>query len=127
MALPAARAGGAFFESRSPLDTAWGDVIQAVLTPIGRRPMARSFGSAIYELLFEPNGEENESLVEDAVADAVSRWVPSVNIEYVRVNTGSDRRINLVIGFSLVSSGEQDERLVQVDRRNKINAVRGGI
>lgn len=85
LALPATKGPGGYFESKSPSDTAWGDLMLALFTPIGGRFMRRSLGSALYEHLFEPVVENDFPLVDYAIREAADRQLQNVRIDATEI------------------------------------------
>lgn len=117
LALPAIRGTGGYFESKTPFDVAWGDLLMALLVPQGSRPMDRSFGSTLYEILFSPLTLEFE-VAEVAIRDAANRLLPHIDIRRVTVNSQeSAKRVRVGVVFRLVTDREtEDERSVIVDK-----------
>lgn len=118
LALPARRGSGGYFPSASPADVAWGDLLLAILTPQNGRPMNRSFGTTLYQLLFEPIAEEFE-LVKMVIRDTAARSCPHLVIQDVTVASVEPERVEVGITFSLRSDLENvQERNVSVKKTN---------
>lgn len=98
LALPAIRGQGGYFASKTGIDVAWGDLILTLFTPIGSRPMNRTFGSGLTDALFAPTGPALGELVNHTIRDAAARWCPHVQIDDVRV---VEDGLNVRIGVSL--------------------------
>lgn len=125
LALPATRGPGGYFESRGPLDVAWGDLLIALLTPVGGRAMNRAFGSSLYDTLFTPQTLEFEVVVV-AIKDAVARLLPHIVLKDVTVIADTPKRVRVGVIFSLASDREtEDEREVLIDKTH-IGVVLGG-
>lgn len=77
-ALPAIRTSGGYFALRDKYDTAWGDVIMAIMCPIGGRWGNRSFGSGVPSVLFSPSDAALPTMLNQYIKDALQKWVPSV-------------------------------------------------
>jgi len=122
LALPALRKSGGYFRAAGKYDVAWGDVLVAILTPIGSRPGRRSFGSGLHFSLLEPQLSSNEAVVEYAVQEAVARHAPHVYVEQVQVRTNA-RKIQLHITFGLVSDRLTQERAVAIDRDTELMLI----
>ena len=113
LALPAIRSKGGYFASKSPHATAFGDLMLAIFTPIGSRPMNRTFGSGLNSILFEPNLADLASTAEFIVRDAAGEWVPHIVID--RVIVVRDRTaLQLKIFFHLVDDETVSDRLVEI-------------
>lgn len=116
LALPATRGPGGYFESRGPLDVAWGDLLMALFVPVGSRPMNRAFGSALYEILFTPQTLEFEVVVV-AIRDAVARLLPHIVLKDVTVIADTPRTVRVGVVFALASDREtEDRRSVLIDK-----------
>tara|TARA_A100001201_G_C4096481_1_gene203996 strand:- start:8856 stop:9266 length:411 start_codon:yes stop_codon:yes gene_type:complete len=62
-----------------------------LLTMKGERPMQPTFGSDLYNLIFEPLQEEQlQEAATIAINDAVATWMPAVQIMGVAVSTNID-------------------------------------
>jgi len=123
LALPASRIPGGYVRSKQPLDTAWGDLMQAVLTPIGARPMARAFGSPLRDYLFDPNDSRNQPLIEQAIRAAAATWTPHVVIFSVEVRVVPEGRVQVAIRFGLLGDSEPAERMIEVNRKGEISVA----
>ena len=122
LALPMVRVPGGYFQSKNELDTAWGDLMQAVLTPIGSRPFARDFGSRLHEVIFEPEGQLNAPLIRETIRSAAETWAPHVLIYDIFVED-QGKSIAIEISFSLASSADKESRLIRVSREGQLEAV----
>lgn len=103
LALPAVKGPGGYFESKSPLDVAWGDLLSALLTPRGTRVMNRSFGSVLREQLFEPNSEDHRAIIEYVIREAAAENCPHIVIRDVKAyaSDSDPKRVQLRVGFAL--------------------------
>jgi len=100
LALPATKGPGGFFESKQPLDVAWGDLLMALFTRRGSRVMRRDFGSVLAELLFDPTTDEQAEVVDHVVREAAADHCPHISIRGVEVST-IDRAMQVRIRFAL--------------------------
>lgn len=85
LALPAIKGPGGYFESKSVGDVSWGDLLLTLLTPLGGRVMRRSFGSSLYDLLFEPLIPGEFSIISAAIRDIAARQLPHVSVTRVEI------------------------------------------
>lgn len=118
LALPANKGPGGYFETKSPLDIAWGDLMLALFTPQGSRPMNRSFGSVLHEQLFEPTVDliDNGTL-DFVIREAVAQFCPHLVIRDVEILQSGEKTVNLVIRFALRrDSTTEQTREVLIDR-----------
>ena len=68
-----------------------------ILTMKGERPMQPTFGSDLYNLLFEPLYEDTLTMAcSEAIKSAVAQWMPFVTIEDVDVTERRDKNLMLV-------------------------------
>ena len=113
LALPAIRTAGGYFSVRDKYDVAWGDLLLAVLTPIGSRPMRREFGSALHLAISDPNDPTTMQQVDYAVRDAAAEWCPHIrvySVNLVQVTEG----INLTVSFGLEEDSQVASRTFEV-------------
>lgn len=100
LALPATKGPGGFFESKTALDVAWGDLLLTLFTPVGTRVMRRDFGSVLREQLFDANSELNDPIIDHVIREAASDHCPQVVIREVSV-VREDNRAQILVVFSL--------------------------
>jgi phage baseplate assembly protein W len=122
LALPAIRQRGGYFNTPSVHDTAFGDLLLALFTPIGGRAMQRGFGSGLHLILFEPNVSELHQEIFFIVKDTAQKWVPHVTIRGVEVSR-KDRKVQIRVSFSLVDDGEITTRFLEVRRDQTIKVL----
>jgi len=122
LALPALRSQGGYFASKNQYDTAWGDVLLAVLTPIGTRPGLRRFGSALHTVIFEPDILSQIPVVQQVVSDAVTEWCPHVQLMNVAVRS-SDKALSVHISFRLKGDRFTQTGVIEVHRNRVIKAL----
>jgi len=85
LALPAVKGPGGYFESKSVGDVSWGDLLLTLFTPLGGRVMRRSFGSSLYDLLFEPLIPGEFQLIGSTIRDIAARQLPHVTVTRVEI------------------------------------------
>lgn len=100
LALPATKGPGGFFESKSPIDTAWGDLLMTLFCAAGTRVMRRDFGSVLREQVFEPNTEEQAQVIDHVIREAASDHCAHIQIRDVQV-THLDRAMQVRVFFAL--------------------------
>lgn len=74
---------GYFSQSWTTAEAIRVDLINLLLTNKGERPMKPNFGSRLQSILFEQNTDDIEPLVESAVRDAISTYMPFVVVDRV--------------------------------------------
>ena len=113
---------GIFSVNYTTLTQAKDNLKNLILTHKGERIMNPEFGCDIWKLLFEPIIEEEiDKQIENTIVDAVSIWLPYLNIDEILFDYDSNdidnHTINLDIKFSLVSNPNLGES-VQINVNN---------
>ena len=108
--------GGIFSVNYTTLTQAKDNLKNLILKKKGERVMNSEFGCDVWRVLFEQLVEEQiETQIETTILDAVSKWLPYLNIDEIIFdydNTDIDNNtINLEIKFSLVSNSNLSETL----------------
>ena len=107
LALPAIKGSGGYFESKGAGDVSWGDLMLALFTPLGGRIMRRSFGSSLYDLLFEPVVPGEFQIIGAAIRDVANRQLPHVSVTNVEIRAQSNgKAIEIKISFRVETSRE---------------------
>ena len=114
--------GGIFAFNYTTLTQAKDNLKNLILTRKGERIMNPTFGCDIYNVLFEQlDGQLIENKIESTILDAVSNWLPYLNIDEIIYdyddNDIDNNRINLEVKFSLVSNSNLGES-VQITINN---------
>jgi len=107
---------GPFSVNYTTLTQIKNNLINLILTRKGERVMQPLFGCDIHKIVFEPiNREVIDSEIERVINDAVSFWLPEINIDEIIFDyTDEDidkNRISLEINFSLVSNPNMRENI----------------
>lgn len=85
--LPLNLEGGGLSEtSQDTLSQIKNNFINLIMTRPGERFGNPEFGCDIHELVFNFNGESLQNEIEDAVEEAVRRWMPYISLEEVAVD-----------------------------------------
>jgi phage baseplate assembly protein W len=118
----ASNSNGVFPVNYTTLSQAKDNLKNLILTHKGERIMNPEFGCDIWKLLFEPIIEgEIDKRIETTIVDAVSIWLPYLNIDEILFdydnNDIDNHRIDLDIKFSLVSNPKLGES-VQINVNN---------
>jgi phage baseplate assembly protein W len=61
------------------------DLVAVLLTAVGERPMRRSCGGGLEQLVHEPDDDVTRALLRRQVAVAVAQWLPEVVLHEVDV------------------------------------------
>jgi phage baseplate assembly protein W len=113
---------GIFSVNFTTLNQAKDNLKNLILTRKGERLMQPEFGCDIWKVLFEPlDGEAVERVIENSIVEAVSIWLPYLNIDTIVFdydeNDIDNHRIILDIKFSLVSNPNLSET-IQINVNN---------
>ncbi len=113
---------GIFSVNFTTLNQAKDNLKNLILTRKGERLMQPEFGCDVWKVLFEPlDGEAVERVIENTIVEAVSIWLPYLNIDTIVFdydeNDIDNHRIILDIKFSLVSNPNLSET-IQINVNN---------
>lgn len=109
--------GGIFAVNYTTLTQAKDNLKNLILTRKGERIMNPTFGCDIWKVLFEQmDGGVIENKIESTILDAVSNWLPYLNIDEIIFDYDNsdidNNRINLEVKFSLVSNPNLGESVI---------------
>jgi len=103
---------GIFSTNFTTLKQAKNNLINLILTRKGERLMQPDFGCDVWRVLFEPM-DNIENSIENSITDAVSIWLPYLNINEIIFdydeNDIDTNKISLDIKFSLKSNTSLSE------------------
>ena len=107
---------GVFSVNYTTLTQAKDNLKNLILTKKGERLMQPEFGCDVWKVLFEQlDGNLIETSIENTILDAVSIWLPYLNIDTIVFdydeNDIDNNRIALDIKFSLVSNRNLSESI----------------
>ena len=94
---------GLFGQTETTLEQAGHNIKNLLLTAKGERVMQPDFGSDLRALLFEQDTEDFIDRIQLAIEEALSTWLPYINIEEANVITdeSNPNRVKIDIDFSL--------------------------
>ena len=94
---------GLFGQTETTLEQAGHNIKNLLLTAKGERVMQPDFGSDLRALLFEQDTEDFIDRIQLAIEEAISTWLPYINIEEANVITdeSNPNRVKIDIDFSL--------------------------
>jgi phage baseplate assembly protein W len=118
LALPAVRLSGGYFAARDALDTAFGDLIVALMCPVGGRFMRRLFGSGVDKYTFSPSDDVMASALRAEIFATAKSLVPTITILGVLVRSGATK-VDISIRFSLASDTTTDRQKLLTMPRNQ--------
>lgn len=106
---------GIFATNYTTLTQAKDNLKNLILTKKGERVMQPDFGCDVWRVLFEQIGGNIEQTIENTIVDAVSIWLPYLNIDTIIFdydeNDIDTNKIVLDIKFSLVSNPNLSESI----------------
>jgi len=112
--LPLKRGKTGYFEQAFDVITqVKSNLINLILTRKGERVFQPDFGSDLHTLIFTQMDEEYDKNVKNAVAAAVRKWMPFLNIVEQTVTRDEDKNSTLLeITFSLSTNADITETIV---------------
>ena len=104
---------GFFYKTKTSLEQAKSNIKNLLLTKKGERLGNPEFGSDLTSVIFEQEGDDIESKVEEAIRSSMSRFLPFIIIDEIET-AFSDRNLNVVnvsISFSINIDTTEKEKL----------------
>ena len=104
---------GFFYKTKTSLEQAKSNIKNLLLTKKGERLGNPEFGSDLTSVIFEQEGDDIESKVEEAIRSSMSKFLPFIIIEEIET-TFSDRNpniINVSMSFSMNIDTTEKEKL----------------
>ena len=104
---------GFFERTKTSLEQSKHNIKNLLLTRKGERLGNPTFGSDLFAVLFEQEGDDIETKVEEAVRSAMSEFLPFVNIISIDsvFSEANPNIVNVSIRFSLTSDASEEEQL----------------
>lgn len=122
--LPALKGNGGYFASKTKYDVAFSDLLHAILTPLGSRPMNRGFGSSVHSSLFEPATVASHQALLLAIRTAVARGAPHLYVSDVKAQSDG-KSIALGVKFGLVEERATQDRVVVLTKSDVARYLAG--
>ena len=94
---------GFFYKTKTSLEQAKSNIKNLLLTKKGERLGNPEFGSDLFKVVFEQEGDDIESKVEEAIRSAMSRFLPFILVDEIETQFSSLNKnaLNVSIKFSL--------------------------
>ena len=94
---------GFFKQTKTTFEQAKYNIVNLFKTIPGERLGQPGFGSNLHTILFEPLNEDFSSIIEDAIRDSLSVWLPYINIKNIEITMPdyNINRVNISIDFGL--------------------------
>ena len=103
-------ATGYFNQSFQTIDQVKSNLKNLLLTRKGERLMHPTFGTSLYDSLFNQNTDTLETEIQSSIESSISEWMPFVSIEEILVDqSNTDRdRYSFVVSLSFRVAGQQN-------------------
>ncbi len=95
------RSTGFFKRTKTALEQTKHNIKNLLLTKKGERPGNPTFGSNLQTVLFEPQIEDLEDVVEEAIRSSISEWLSFVLIEDISTTMSDENMITVNITFGI--------------------------
>ena len=109
--LPLQRGNNGFFnQSFQTIDQIKSNIKNLLLTKRGERLMHPTFGTDLYNALFNQNTDDLEMEIQGSIESAIAEWMPFVSIEEILVDqndTNRDRYL-FVVSLKFRVAGQQN-------------------
>jgi phage baseplate assembly protein W len=115
LSLPLQMTTNTFNQTYDSLVQLKSNVRNLLLTKKGERLLQPNFGTNLHNLLFEPNDEELEQKIYDAIDSAVRFWIPQLNIEEINVEATDAMKDTNSVNVSIVFSTKYNNQNFNVD------------
>ena len=114
LSLPLQIGKTAFNQTYNTVDQVKTNIKSLLLTKRQERVMQPFLGSGLHEVLFEMNDEQLVTKIEDTITEAVSFWLPFVNISEIVVTADNNMKDNNTVEVSIDFTIGNDTQLNQV-------------
>ena len=115
---------GYFEQSYDTLTQVKSNIINLLNTRQGERRMQPTFGSRLWNLLFEQNVDTLPDIAINVIKEDIAMWIPNVTVVDVTANlyksdqTSTDRdiyRLQIAVKFLLSMTKQQDTVTISID------------
>lgn len=101
ISLPIQITNTAFTQTFQTSEQVKSNIKNLLLTKKGERILQPEFGSGFQALLFEPNVDNFETVIEETINASLEKWLPYVSLEVIDIDTSNQTRDNNKINVSL--------------------------
>lgn len=104
-----------FPRAASDEDAIKASIIQILMTRKGERPHRPTFGTEIWDLVFENDSDALRENVEREVRTALAQWEPRIVVNHVVTESGDINepdQMLVTIYYTIISSGRTDSVMV---------------
>lgn len=105
----------AFPRAASDEDAIKASIIQILMTKKGERPMRPTFGTLIWDFVFENDSDSFREGIEREVRSALSEWEPRIAVNQVLVESGSisePDQMLVTVFYTILATGQRDSAMV---------------
>ena len=99
---------GLFPQTETTLEQAGSNIKNLLLTAKGERVMQPNFGSRLRDLLFEQYTEDLSSRIQSEIQEAISTWLPYINISNVNIIQSDEDPNTTSVDISFALNYEPD-------------------
>lgn len=108
--------GQLFKEISIDIDQAYENLKNLLLTRLGERILQPTYGTRLFEILFQPNVFELKEAIHDIITEPVNFWLPYITLNEIEITTNEDdpnlvHNIRIKISFS---SNDFDTRTITI-------------
>jgi len=119
-----------FTQSFTTDDQAVSNLKNLLLTRKGERYNLPNFGSGLLNLIFEPNTDELIQAIQDTIKEAVSFWLPYIQITNIDVVSGQGNatlvhQINVTVSFLVKPTGSELNIVVFANENGDFEVAEG--
>ena len=97
---------GYFNQSFDVVDQVKANLYLLLNTKKGERRFNLDFGSSLWDVLFNFNNEELQSILESAIKKDVKQWLPFVNIKSVMIGNTDEEKDGYYVKISVVFTAD---------------------
>lgn len=104
-----------FPRAASDADAIKASIIQILMTRIGERVMRPTFGTRIWDFIFDNDSDSFREDVEREVRSALGQWEPRIVVTQVLVESGEVNEPNqmlVTIYYAILATGQNDSVMV---------------
>ena len=119
-----------FTQSFTTDEQAVSNLKNLLLTRKGERYNLPNFGSGLLNLIFEPNTDELIQAIQDTIKEAVSFWLPYIQITNIDVVSGQGNatlvhQINVTVSFLVKPTGSELNIVVFANENGDFEVAEG--
>ena len=104
---------GFFNRTKKTVDQSKHNIKNLLLTKKGERLGNPLFGSDLYRVVFEQEGDDLENRVEETIRSSISEWLPFINVEKIETTFSPTNKsaVNVSIRFTMNFDTTTEEEL----------------